>query len=192
MILHDNAPILLLIDVQMAFTDGVYLGVGRNNKNAERLCGQLLTHWRKKDWPIIHVRHSSTSSGSRLHASHPGFAFHPEVQPIEGEAIITKSVNNAFIGTDLKDRIAECESRTLVIVGLTTDHCVSTTTRMAGNYGYDTYLVADATATFDRVGVTGGHYDAELIHQTALASLEGEFATILDSATLLGWLLTSD
>ena len=59
---------------------------------------------------------------------------------------------------------------------------------MAGNYGYDTYLVADAIATFDKVGMTGERYDGELIHQTALASLKDEFATIVDKAELLAML----
>jgi nicotinamidase-related amidase len=94
-------------------------------------------------------------------------------------------VNSAFIGTNLKERIASSGSHTLVIVGLTTDHCVSTTARMARNYGYNTYLVADAIATFDKIGVTSERFDAELIHQTALASLKDECATIVDSAGLL-------
>ena len=188
MALHDDIPILLLVDVQRGFEDTACWGGGRNNENAEKICGQLLEQWRQRGLPVIHVRHSSTNPGSRLHASHPGFAFNPHVQPQDDETIITKSVNSAFIGTDLKERIDAIGSRTLVIVGLTSDHCVSTTARMAGNYGYDTYLVADAIATFDKVGMTGERYDGELIHQTALASLKDEFATIVDKAELLAML----
>ncbi|NHW59184.1 isochorismatase family protein, partial [Escherichia coli] len=97
------------------------------------------------------------------------------VTPNDSEPIITKNVNSAFIGTTLKEQIDSLNINTLVIVGITTNHCVSTTTRMSGNYGYETYLISDATATFDRVGINGEKYDSELIHQTTLANLNEEF-----------------
>jgi nicotinamidase-related amidase len=101
-----------------------------------------------------------------------------------GESVIQKQVNSAFIGTDLKDRLDQGGISRLVILGLTTDHCVSTTTRMAGNFGFDTFLVADATATFSKRGINGENYSAELIHATALASLRGEFATMIRTSDL--------
>ena len=99
--------------------------------------------------------------------------------------VITKNVNSAFIGTNLKDILDDEQCKTLVITGLTTDHCVSTTTRMAGNYGFNTYLISDATATFDKVGINGEKYDAEQIHQISLASLKDEFATVLSSEEII-------
>ena len=56
---------------------------------------------------------------------------------------------------------------------------------MAGNLGYEVFLLSDATACFDRVGINGEIYDAELIHLTTLANLNGEFATVLDSNKLV-------
>lgn len=99
--------------------------------------------------------------------------------------LITLGVNSGFIGTDLHEKLTADGINTLVIAGLTTDHCVSTTTRMAGNLGYNVYLISDATATFDKVGINGEKFEAELIHQTALASLNGEFATIININQLL-------
>jgi hypothetical protein len=55
---------------------------------------------------------------------------------------------------------------------------------MAGNLGFDTFLVSDATATFNKKGVEGQNYPAELIHETALASLNGEFARIVTTEFL--------
>ena len=65
---------------------------------------------------------------------------------------------------------------TLVIAGLTTNHCVSTTARMAGNLGFNAWVVSDATATFDRIGPDGVRYSAEQIQAIALSDLHGEFS----------------
>jgi len=74
----------------------------------------------------------------------------------------------------------------LVIAGITTDHCVSTTVRMAGNLGYRTWVAADACATFDRRDHTGRILAAEDVRQAAIASLHGEFATVAETDALIG------
>ncbi|MBS1508280.1 MAG: cysteine hydrolase [Bacteroidetes bacterium] len=181
--LHDN-PALLLIDIQQGFDDIAYWGGQRNNPDAETKAAALLSLWREKGLPVFHVQHCSTTPVSRLHPSHPGNAFKEIVKPMADEHVIQKNVNSAFIGTDLKERLDKANIKTVVIVGLTTDHCISTTTRMAGNLGYETFLVSDATATFAKKGVDGQHYSAELIHATALASLNEEFATIVTTDTV--------
>jgi nicotinamidase-related amidase len=99
--------------------------------------------------------------------------------------VIFKDVNSSFIGTDLEERLRKQGASMVVIVGITTDHCVSTTTRMAGNLGFTTYIVSDATATFERRGPDGKHYSAQQMHDTALASLNGEFAAVVDTRTVL-------
>lgn len=92
---------------------------------------------------------------------------------------------SAFIGTDLKERLDKQGINSLVIIGLTTNHCVSTSTRMAGDFGFDTFLISDATATFDRIGVNGEKFSAEIIHQTALANLNNDFAKVVDTKRIL-------
>ena len=174
-----DRPALILVDIQKAFDNIEYWGGQRNNPAAEIRAGELLKIWRENNLPIFHIQHCSANPTSLLHESNAGNAFNDLVTPIEGESIIKKKVNSAFIGTDLQTQLDTAKITTLVIVGLTTDHCISTTARMAGNLGYQTFLVADATATFNKKGIDGKKYSSELIHETALASLNEEFATIV-------------
>lgn len=183
--LKSKNPALILIDIQKAFLNDDYWGGNRHNKDAEEVRGRVLQKWRELNLPIFHIRHSSVNPISLLNEANSGFAFNEHVRPLENETVITKNVNSAFIGTNLKELLDEKGIKTLVIVGITTNHCVSTTTRMAGNLGYEVFLLSDATACFDRVGINGEIYDAELIHLTTLANLNGEFATVLDSNKLV-------
>jgi len=181
----NGIPALLLIDIQKGFDDVNYWGGQRNNPDAELNAGKLLAFWRKKGWPVYHAKHCSSNPNSLLAEGQPGNDFKDEVLPVSGETIIRKNVNSAFIGTNLKQLLDDAKIAKVVIAGLTTDHCVSTTTRMAGNFGFETYLAEDATATFCKIGFSGQLFSAELIHETAIASLNEEFATVLKTQQLI-------
>lgn len=174
---------LIIIDVQQGFDDPIW--GQRNNLQAEPNIIRLLSAWRHTKRPIFHIQHTSLESASPLRADSAGHNFKEGMQPQNAEPVIQKHVNSAFIGTDLEARLRQNAIDTLVIVGLTTDHCVSTTTRMAGNLGFNTYVISDATATFDRTGYDGEWYSAENIHAISLASLHQEFATVVDTNTVL-------
>lgn len=174
---------LIIVDVQKGLDDPS-LG-NRNNPNAERNISLLLAEWRKHHRPIVHIQHCSVEPDSPLRANQPGCDFKSEVKPLSGEQHFTKTVNSAFIGTGLGDYLRNHEIDTLVIVGLTTDHCVSSTTRMAGNLGFDVTLASDATATFDRTGHDGSPHSADSIHDVHLASLNGEFCTVKTTEEIL-------
>jgi len=179
-----DKPALLLIDIQKGLNDLAYYGGHRNNPRAEEQAAKILAFWRAHKLPVIYVKHNGTPP-SPLSKGAPGNDFMEIIRPIKGEPIFEKEVNSAFIGTELDGFLKKEKIRHLVLVGLTTAHCVSSTARMAGNFGYDTYIISDATATFDTLGSDGQHYDASLVHDVCLANLNKEFASILDTTSLL-------
>lgn len=120
-----------------------------------------------------------------MHHSNEGSEFKDSVKPIEGEVVIQKKVNSAFIGTNLEEYLRANGIEKVVIVGLTTPHCVSTTTRMSGNLGFDTYIISGATAAFGMKGPNDIYYNAEEIHAISLATLHEEFATILTTKEMM-------
>jgi len=185
MSLKEQNAALILIDFQKGFDEEEYVKRNRNNKDAEKKASVILNHWRDNNLPIFHIIHHSTDSNSSFREGCSGFEIKDEVKPISGEVVIEKNVHSAFIGTDLKEQLDKKEIKTVVIIGLTTNHCVSTSTRMAGDYGFDTFLISDATATFDRIGINGEKFSAEIIHQTALANLNNDFAKVVDTKGLI-------
>lgn len=170
---------LIVIDVQKAFDEWEASGKHRNNPDAIRRIAELLALFRQKGAPIFHVRHASRNPVSRFRADHPGYAVKDEAREQPGEPVIVKHVNSAFIGTDLEARLRHAKIENLVIVGVTTNHCVETTTRMAGNLGFKAKLVRDATWAFDRDGIDGEQFPAAQVHAMTLANLSGEFAEIV-------------
>lgn len=174
---------LLIIDVQKGF-DSPYWG-SRNNPDAESKIGELLQAFRKAGRTVLHVQHLSTESQSPLRPGQEGVEFKQIALPQNGEPVFKKTVNSAFIGTDLEAHLRKQGIDTLVIVGLTTPHCVSTSTRMAGNLGFKAYLVSDAVAAFALKGVDGKIISAETIHHVALAELQNEFASIVTTQQIL-------
>jgi nicotinamidase-related amidase len=174
---------LLIIDVQQGFDEPRW--GARNNPGAEMRIADLLAAWRAAGRPVIHVQHLSLEPHSPLREDAPGNALKAEALPVDGEPLFRKHVNSAFIGTDLEAYLHAHGIEALVMAGLTTDHCVSTTARMASNLGFTVTIVEDATATFERDGPDGTHYSADLIHRAALASLHGEFATVRSADDVL-------
>jgi len=172
----DEMTVLLPIDVQTGFDDPRW--GGRNNPGMEANGLALLDAWRGRGWPVIHVRHDSITPGSVLSPEHPGNRHKHGFEPLPGEQLVTKSVNSAFIGTDLELRLRRLGATSLAVFGITTDQCVSTTVRMASNLGYKVLLIDDACACFDLPALNGGTIPAADIHRAHVATLAFEFAEV--------------
>lgn len=176
---------LVVVDVQQGFADAGYWGA-RDNPGAEANIGRLVVHWRAQRRPVVVVRHDSTDPASPLHPRAAGNALHPVVGE-SWDLLVTKSVNSAFHGTpDLDAWLRGEKVHTLVVCGITTNHCCETTARVGGNLGYDVRFVLDATHTFDRVAPDGDVVPAATLARVTATNLHGEFATIVSTAQLTG------
>ena len=183
-----HATGLLVIDVQQGFDEIEASGVARNNPQAEQRIAALLAAFRARGMAIFHIRHEGTHAGSYFRPGTTGYRVKEEARELPGEPVIVKRVNSGFIGTDLEARLRAAGIRTLVVCGVTTNHCVETTTRMAGDFGFEVWLVRDATWAFERLGPDGERYSAEAVHAMSLANLHEEFARITMTTGVLGLL----
>lgn len=182
---HDIQSIaLIVVDLQKGFDDPVW--GRRNNPSCESNIASLIDKWRSEAGPIVYVRHDSVLPDSPLRPGQPGNDFRPEVTG-EPDLLVTKSVNSAFLGDpDLDEWLSTNGISSVAITGVQTNYCCETTARMAGNLGYDTLFVLDATHTFDLAAFGGGTIPAEELARVTASNLDGEFAEIVDTADLLG------
>jgi nicotinamidase-related amidase len=134
---------------------------------------------------VIHIRHDSTEPCSHYRPGQPGNSFKPEAAPLAGEPVIAKRTNSAFIGTDLEARLRLAGHRALVVAGVITNNSVEATVRMAGNLGFEAWLVEDACFTFGRTDWQGRTRSAEEVHAMSLANLDGEYCSVTNTAAVL-------
>lgn len=175
--------VLLPIDMQQAFDGPPW--PGRWNEKVDENGLALVQHWREAGRPIIHVRHDSVMEGSSLAPGSDGNRFRPGFEPRADEALVIKSVNSAFIGTDLDLRLRRLGARHIVTFGISTDMCVSTTVRTGANMGWDMLLAADSCDCFDLPDGKGGTMPAEAVQAAHVATLGFEFCKVVSTGELL-------
>lgn len=178
-----NKAALVVIDVQKAWEDPAW-GF-RNNPQAESNIGRLLTAWRGQGRPVVIVEHHSLDPNSLLYPEKPGVELKSAALPHPTDHHVVKHVNSALIGTDLHPWLQKHNISTIVVVGLTTVHCCSTTIRMAGNMGYRVYAIEDSMATFDAVKADGRIIPAHVMHEVELAALDMEFCQVTNTEAVL-------
>jgi nicotinamidase-related amidase len=180
-----DSAALIVVDFQRAFEDAAHWG-RRNNPACEANVAALVAEWVARDRPLVLVRHDSVEPGSPLAPGSPGHALRPELDGVEADLLVAKRVNSSFHGEpDLDAWLRDRGIGTIVLCGITTNHCVETTARVGGNLGYDVRFALDATHTFDRTGPDGTTLSADELARATATSLHGEFATVVRTEELL-------
>jgi len=179
-------PALIIIDMQQGMADPA--AGERNNPHAEENIATLLHAWRSTGAPIVHVRHISRTPGSPFWPGQPGVEFQQRFLPAPRAHVVEKNVPDSFIATGLEPWLHVRGIDRLVITGVSTNNSVESTARTAGNLGFITQVVSDATFAFARHDYAGNPRSADEVHWMALANLEGEYAHVVDTTTVLAQL----
>lgn len=181
--MNTTLPTLIIIDMQKGMASPA--AGPRNNANAEGNIAALLNAWRKANATVVHVRHISRAPGSPFWPGQPGVEFQDQLAPLPNEHVVEKNVPDALVNTGLEKWLRVRGVTKLVIVGVSTNNSVEATARTAGNLGFETQVVVDATFAFDKVDYLGTQRTAEEVHAMSLANLDGEYATIATTQRLL-------
>lgn len=167
---------LILIDIQnIYFTEGPML-LYEPKATAEK-AGQILEWFRKKDMPVIYVKHLFDGKDYKQSIDYLR-EIHDLVKPIASEKVVEKHCPSAFLGTSLQECLKEMKVKNLVVVGMMSHMCVDTTVRACQDYGYDVTVIEDACTTKD-LQWHGKKIDATTAHQTFMAALNGAFAKVV-------------
>ncbi len=174
---------LLLIDIQKDyFAGGRHPLVGMDA--ASDTAARILAATRDDERPVFHVRHEFASDAAPFfHPGSDGATIHDIVAPRDGEPVVTKGAVNAFVGTDLHERLRAADVDELVIVGAMSHMCIQAATRAAADLGYACTVVHDACATSD-LTFEGRTIPAAQVHDSSMASLEFGYAKIVSASKI--------
>ncbi len=169
-IFNPSETALLVIDIQntyiatkddpaenarwAGFFDRMKSTVIPNTKNLIDLC-------RKQGIEIIFARIACMTEDGRdrsLSQKKPGFnylllpkdneesQFVPEIQPKNDEIVITKATDSALTGTNLRLTLSNIGIKNVVVAGIFTDQCISSSVRSLADESFNVIVVEDCCA----------------------------------------------
>lgn len=167
--------VLLIIDAQREYVDGRLPLVGIDAALAAG--GTLLQRARAAGTPIVHILHRG--GGPLFNPREAGYQPAAPLIPQAGEAVVEKTLANAFAGTDLRAILDRSGRQELIVIGFMTHNCVSSTVRAARELGMQSTIVTEATATRDLPDGHGSVIPAAMIQEACLVGLSDTMAGIV-------------
>jgi nicotinamidase-related amidase len=167
---------VVVIDAQREYVDGK-LPLHQVQPALDEI-GRLLKRARALQIPVIHIMHQGKAGGA-FGPDTTGFEIASPAAPAPGEAVVHKTLPNAFASTDLAGRLAALKKPNVVLVGFMTHLCVEATARASIDLGFKATVIASATATRALPDALGGAaLSAEEVQRNSLAAIADRFATV--------------
>ncbi len=168
---------LMIVDIQNDYFSGGTMPLS-NSKEAADNAQKILTQFRNKQKPVIHIQHIATRAEATFFLPDTvGAQIHASVQPIEGEIVFQKHYPNSFRETPLLNYLQDKEITQLVIIGMMTQMCIDTTVRAAFDLGFQCVVAHDACAT-RTLDFNGQSVSAQNVQMAYMAALNGLFAQV--------------
>jgi biuret amidohydrolase len=167
---------LVMIDMQRDFVEPGGFGEALGNdvslvRTAIKPCERVLEAARRAKMLVIHTREghradltdcppakltrggktfigSDGPMGRILVRGEKGHDLIPELYPIAGEPVIDKPGKGAFYETDLQLILKNKDIKTLIVCGVTTEVCVTTTVREANDRGFECIVPRDCVGSY--------------------------------------------
>jgi nicotinamidase-related amidase len=177
---------LIILDVQDSIDRPVW--DGKSHPDYLSAIQRLLHLWREHGWPVVHVKHDEKTPTSSYYVNGPWNGIKKEVAPIDGEAVIIKHENCAFIGTQLDAALKAMQANRIVLTGVVIHNSMDATVRAGKALGYNIILPADATTAVPVRGTNGKCWDAATVYELTLAILGAEYAEVMSSDDLIAQL----
>ncbi len=173
---------LLVMDMQV----GIVERLGERAEAILSSAAAAVTAARRHDRPVLFVRvafrdgapevsannksFSTLATSHSLGEAHASTQIHPDLEPLDGEVIVTKRRVSAFAGSDLDVVLRSLSIDSLVLAGIATSGVVLSTTRQAADLDFRLTILRDACADAD-----------DEVHRVLMDKVFPRQATVLSS-----------
>ena len=172
---------LLIIDIQRDYFPGGAFPLVEPEAAAEA-ARRALDRFRAEGEPIVHVRHIwDAPDAPFFKKGTAGTEIHPLVAPEGDETLITKDEPNAFLGTDLEQRLRADGIDELVVAGMMSSMCVDASVRAGADLGFGMTVIHDGCAA-PNLEFGGTEVPGASVHAAYMAALGSGYATLASSA----------
>jgi nicotinamidase-related amidase len=201
-ILEPSETALLVIDIQ-----NIYLQIPDDPKEAERWqpfrdrmnnqvipgTAKLIDDARSRGVEVIFARIACQKINGRdrsLSQKKPGFNYLlipqesdegqivAELQPREDEVTLVKTTDSALTGTNLRLMLRNMQIQNVIVAGIFTDQCISSTVRSLADESFNVLVIEDCCAAA-----------TESLHRHELESINMIYCHVVESDDLLSFYL---
>lgn len=178
---------LIVIDFQMEYFAGPVPGklLIPDGQAAMAQAQRLIAFADSHRMPVFHIQHLGHAGDTLFAKDGVHSEIHPDIKPAPHHALVQKGSASSFVNTELHQQLQARGVKALLVCGLMTHNCISSTVRDARPLGYQTIVAGDACATRAIVAWDGGVLAHADLHRATLTGLSDGFAEVMKTGRII-------